>query len=126
MSRVLIWGGGGGLVNRLFDSMVSRVFIWGILPIVFLFPCHRYSSKVFYYSSFYLDNVKGLIGGGGCLVNRLFSSMVSRAFILGILPIVFLFPCHGYSLKVFYYSSVYLESVKGTHCECLVNRLLSP
>ena len=36
---------------------------------------------------------------------------------------VLLSPCHGYSLGVFYYSSVYFHYVKGTHCERLVNRL---
>ena len=77
MSSVFI---GWYLVNRLLVSMMSWVLIGGVLSTVSLSPyCQGYSLGVSCQPSLCLHDIKST--HWGCLVNRLFVSMVSMVLI---------------------------------------------
>ena len=63
----------------------------------------------------------------GCIVNRLFLTMMSWLLIKSVLSIVYLSPwCHEYSLGVSWKLSFCLHYVLGINCGCTVNRQLFP
>ena len=79
------------LVNCLFVSIMQWVLIGSVLTTVYLSPlCHENSLGVSFQSSICLHDVKDT--HWGCIVNRIFVSMMSRILIGGVLSIVNLSP----------------------------------
>ena len=104
-------------------SMVSIVLIGSVLSIVYLSPwCQWFSLGVSCQSSIYLHGVNG--SHWECFANRIFMSMVARVLIGSVYSIVHISPwCQWYSVGVYCQSYIYVHGGKGTHWECLVNRL---